>query len=216
MLQTGSSWRSNRMPPRPARFYRRIRDFRYQLTSIGAFMPVYIAEKIAHGRFRIAGGAPGKEVSWQVTGVRQDPFARAHPLQVEEEKNEEVRGFYQHPELYGAPEELGIDYRNRPKQLELAPASLAAEEGPAPPPPRPPESLELRTPPEPSRALPEPPVMRTPPVPHPASAPRAMPEPPAAPREISAPAAVPSAPPEAKQPPAKVQSPVKQKPEERK
>jgi hypothetical protein len=89
-------------------------DFRYQLTSIGAFMPVYIAEKIAHHRFRIAGGAPGGEVSWQVTGVRQDAFAKAHPLHVEVEKPARERGFYIHPELYGAPEEKQLEWAHHP------------------------------------------------------------------------------------------------------
>ncbi|MCK4512613.1 hypothetical protein KAW64_12790, partial [bacterium] len=34
-------------------------DFRYQLTCVGAFAPVYVAEKISGNRFRIAGGEPG-------------------------------------------------------------------------------------------------------------------------------------------------------------
>ena len=38
------------------------RDFRYQLTCMGEFAPVYIAKKIAGNRFKIAGGAPGVEV----------------------------------------------------------------------------------------------------------------------------------------------------------
>ena len=59
-------------------------DFRYQLTAIGAPCPgLYIARRIAGNAFSIAGGAPGVEVSWQVTGVRRDPYARAHPLVVE-------------------------------------------------------------------------------------------------------------------------------------
>ena len=57
--------------------------------------------------FKIAGGAPGVEVSWQVTGVRQDAYAKANPMVVEEEKNQHERGYYIHPELYGAPEEKG-------------------------------------------------------------------------------------------------------------
>jgi hypothetical protein len=32
------------------------RDFRYQLTCIGGFAPVYIAEEIANNQFKIAGG----------------------------------------------------------------------------------------------------------------------------------------------------------------
>ena len=34
------------------------RDFRYQLTCIGGFAQVYIAEEIVNGRFKIAGGSP--------------------------------------------------------------------------------------------------------------------------------------------------------------
>jgi hypothetical protein len=43
------------------------RELRYQLTCIGGFAPVYVAEKERGGVFRIAGGEPGMEVSWQVT-----------------------------------------------------------------------------------------------------------------------------------------------------
>ena len=64
-------------------------DFRYQLTAIGAPGPsLYVKEKVHNNRFRIAGGKPAAEVSWQVTGVRHDAYARAHPLQVEVEKAE--------------------------------------------------------------------------------------------------------------------------------
>ena len=77
-------------------------DFRYQLTAIGAPGPnLYIAEKIAGNRFRIAGGEPGMEVCWQVTGIRHDKYAEEHPIVVEEGKRPEDRGKYLHPELYG-------------------------------------------------------------------------------------------------------------------
>jgi hypothetical protein len=46
----------------------RASELRYQLTCIGGFAPVYVAEKAAGGIFAIAGGEPGMEVSWQVTG----------------------------------------------------------------------------------------------------------------------------------------------------
>jgi hypothetical protein len=74
-------------------------DFRYQLTSIGRFMPVYIAQKISGNRFKVAGGKPGMEVSWQVTGIRHDAYAEAHRIVVEEDKGKE-RGTYLHPELF--------------------------------------------------------------------------------------------------------------------
>ena len=84
------------------------RDFRYQLTCIGGFAPVYVAEEIHENRFQIAGGAPGMKVSWQVTGIRHDRWAEAHRIPVEEAKPEAERGRYLHPELYGQPEEAGI------------------------------------------------------------------------------------------------------------
>jgi hypothetical protein len=63
------------------------RDFRYQLTAVGAPGPnLYIAEGVKQNRFQIAGGRAYAHVSWQVTGVRRDPYAEAHRIRVEEEK----------------------------------------------------------------------------------------------------------------------------------
>jgi hypothetical protein len=70
------------------------RDFRYQLTCIGGFAPVYVADKVLGNRFRIAGGTPGLEVSWQVTGIRQDAFANAHRIRVEIDKPPMEPGTY--------------------------------------------------------------------------------------------------------------------------
>jgi hypothetical protein len=105
------------------------KDFRYQLTAIGAPGPnLYIAEEISDGvtttdysrtrsnknknnnssRFKIAGGISGMKVSWQVTGIRKDPWANAHRIRVEEDKPDKERGYYIYPELYGQPEERGI------------------------------------------------------------------------------------------------------------
>jgi hypothetical protein len=36
--------------------------------------------------FEIAGGTSGMKVSWQVTGIRKDPWANANRIQVEEDK----------------------------------------------------------------------------------------------------------------------------------
>jgi hypothetical protein len=84
------------------------KDFWYQLTCIGGYAPVYIAEKVSGNRFKIAGGVQGLEVSWQVTGVRQDPYAEKHRIRVEEEKPPQERGKYLHPDLYGATESMKI------------------------------------------------------------------------------------------------------------
>jgi hypothetical protein len=90
-------------------------DFRYQLTPIGGFAQLYIAEKITGNQFRIAGGHAGLEVSWQVTGVRRDAYSKAHPLVVESDKEGEERGHYVHPEAFGQPLEMGITAVERAK-----------------------------------------------------------------------------------------------------
>lgn len=55
------------------------------------------------------------EVSWQVTGIRQDAWANAHRIPVEEDKPPEETNFYLHPELYGQPEEMGMEWAHRPE-----------------------------------------------------------------------------------------------------
>ena len=82
-------------------------DFRYQLTCLHGFAPVYIDEEISGNRFKIAGGKPGMKISWQVTGIRHDPYANAHRIQVEEEKPVGERGTYLHPTEYGQAKERG-------------------------------------------------------------------------------------------------------------
>ena len=94
------------------------RDFRYQLTVIGQFAQAMVASKISNGSFMIKTDKPNVEVSWQVTGVRQDAWANAHRIPVEQEKPELERGFYLHPELYGAPEEEGVLWATAPKAMQ--------------------------------------------------------------------------------------------------
>lgn len=85
-------------------------DFRYQLTAIGGPGPdLYVAEKVRENHFRIAGGSPGLEVSWQVTGIRHDVFAEKHRIPVEMKKSQAERGNYLHPADYGQPAEKSVD-----------------------------------------------------------------------------------------------------------
>ena len=86
------------------------RDFRYQLTCIGGFAPVYIAEEMANNQFKVGGGKPGMKVSWQVTGTRQDAWANAHRIPVEQIKPQDEHGTYLHPELFGAPEQAAVGW----------------------------------------------------------------------------------------------------------
>ncbi len=68
----------------PAWFDAINRDFRYQLTAVGAAAPgLHVAEEVAGNRFSIAGGPPGLKVSWEVTAVRSDSYMREHPFAVE-------------------------------------------------------------------------------------------------------------------------------------
>jgi hypothetical protein len=94
------------------------KDFRYQLTCIGGFAQVYIAQEISDNRFKIAGGSPGMKVSWQVTGIRQDPWAEANRIPVEEDKTAEEQGFYLSPKSYGQPKEKGIEWARNPEMMQ--------------------------------------------------------------------------------------------------
>lgn len=84
------------------------RDFRYQLTGIGGYAALYISQEVANNQFKIAGGAPGLKVSWQVTGIRHDPYAEQNRIKVEEEKPATERGKYLYPAAYGLPMSQGI------------------------------------------------------------------------------------------------------------
>ncbi len=93
----------------PAWFEALNMEFRYQLTAIGAPGPnLYIAAKIKGNQFKIAGGTTGMEVSWQVTGIRQDAYANAHRIPIEETKPAPERGRYIHPEVFGKPASMSI------------------------------------------------------------------------------------------------------------
>jgi hypothetical protein len=107
------------------------KDFRYQLTAIGAPGPnLYTAEEISEANtkysskssnknnnssFSIAGGTSGMKVSWQVTGIRKDPWANANRIEVEQDKPAKERGYYLHPDVYGQPEDKGISHLLFPK-----------------------------------------------------------------------------------------------------
>ena len=87
------------------------RDFRYQLTAVGAPGPnLHVAQEIRDNRFEIAGGTQGMKVSWQVTGIRHDPYADANRIPVEETKPAAERGTYLHPQAYGQPDSKGVNY----------------------------------------------------------------------------------------------------------
>lgn len=105
----------------PSYFTSLNRDYRYQLTVIGQFAQAIVSEKILNNRFSIKTDKPFVEVSWQVAGIRNDTYARAHPMQVEVEKPGREKGTYIYPELYGLPPRmlnLSTGLRNQPGSKE--------------------------------------------------------------------------------------------------
>lgn len=94
-------------------------DFRYQLTAIGAPGPnLYISKELSNSSFEISGGSPNMKVSWQVTGLRSDSYAKANPIIVETDKKTDEKGYYLHPKSYGQTEDKGIEYQILKKQNE--------------------------------------------------------------------------------------------------
>jgi hypothetical protein len=94
----------------PAWFDALNKDFEYQLTCIGGYAPLYIAREIADNSFTIAGGKAGMKVSWQVTGIRHDPYTVQHPTSVEQDKAAPDKGKYLYPQEYGLPPTMGVGY----------------------------------------------------------------------------------------------------------
>jgi trimeric autotransporter adhesin len=99
----------------PAWFEALNTDFRYQLTVIGQFAQAIVAQKMTNGSFTIKTNKPGVEVSWQVTGIRQDAWASAHRIQVKVDKAPGDQGHYLHPELFGHEWEPNIAEIHHPR-----------------------------------------------------------------------------------------------------
>ena len=93
-------------------------DFRYQLTVIGQFAQAIVSSEVQNHEFAIRSSVPNVKVSWQITSVRQDAFAKANPLVVEEEKEPRLKGFYLHPEFYGAPAEKQTEWARHPQMMK--------------------------------------------------------------------------------------------------
>jgi hypothetical protein len=105
------------------------KDFRYQLTVIDGsdrFVHAKVVSEIENNRFTIRTNYGSVKVSWQVTGIRHDPFAETHRMQVEVEKTGRERGKYIHPKEYGVSETLGIEYEAYQK-MEAERAKMKAE-----------------------------------------------------------------------------------------
>jgi hypothetical protein len=88
------------------------KDFRYLATPIDGDMPdLHVSVEVHHPwfglghtpEFSIAGGIPKGRISWQVTGIRHDPFIEAHPIIPVVEKSSSTlvdKGTFLFPEYY--------------------------------------------------------------------------------------------------------------------
>ncbi len=62
-------------------------NVKYQFEALDQPMPDLYIKTLEHdNQFSIAGGVPGGQISWQITGVRHDPYILDYPVQVEVEK----------------------------------------------------------------------------------------------------------------------------------
>jgi hypothetical protein len=103
-------------------------DFRYQLTVIDEATPdiftVRVSQKMKGNTFVIKTFPGNLEVSWQVTGVRNDAWAKANRVKPEVDKGSN-RGTYIHPELFGKSPRAAEGY-NLEQQPRPAPVSYEA------------------------------------------------------------------------------------------
>lgn len=76
------------------------KDFRYQLTCIGVFAQAIIYSEIKNNSFRIRTNKPNIKVSWQVTGIRNDAYAKKHRIIPEVEKEAGEKGKYLYPDSF--------------------------------------------------------------------------------------------------------------------
>jgi hypothetical protein len=117
----------------PAYFAALNRDFRYQLTVIGTFAQAIVDREIQNNQFRIRTDKGRVKVSWLVTGIRQDDYAKEHPIVVEEAK----KGFETGARLF-------VPKGSSARQMNVGPTrgpNLGATSLPAAPPPPPPPPL---------------------------------------------------------------------------
>lgn len=87
------------------------RNPRILLTAAGAPMPnLHASDEIVGNLLKIAGGAPAGKVYWRVEAARNDRWVQSYGAPEAVEKTAHERGKYQHPELYGQPPEMGMNY----------------------------------------------------------------------------------------------------------
>lgn len=98
------------------------KDWDYQLTVVDDsddFVQTKVTREVQDHRFQVRTSKPATIVCWEIKATRNDPYVRLKQPKDEVAKTGRAKGKYQHPELYGQPPEMGVDYEPRP---ELTPA----------------------------------------------------------------------------------------------
>ncbi|MEQ1822722.1 MAG: hypothetical protein ABL949_09440 [Fimbriimonadaceae bacterium] len=99
--------------------------FRYQLTVIDdsdEFVLSKVTHEIENNQFTIRTNQPKIKVSWMVTGVRKDAFAKANPLIVEEAKENAHKGKLLHDPKAIKPRGTGSAAESAPLKMKPAKA----------------------------------------------------------------------------------------------
>jgi hypothetical protein len=107
----------------PAYFEALNTDYRYQLTVIDEadseeWTLAKVARPVQGNAFVIRTSSPSTKVSWQVTGIRNDAFARSNRIVPEQDK--EVKGTYLNPQAFGLPLSMSAPGINAQASHDLA------------------------------------------------------------------------------------------------
>ena len=89
------------------------KDWDYQLTVVDSsddFVLAKVAREIENNSFEIRTSQPNVTVCWRVEAERNDDYVQSRQISDVIAKEGPEKGKYQHPELHGAPPEMGIDY----------------------------------------------------------------------------------------------------------
>jgi len=85
---------------------------------IGQFAQAIVSSEVQNHEFAIRSSVPNVKVC--LADYRRAPgcLRQANPLVVEEEKEPRLKGFYLHPELYGAPAEKQTEWARHPQMMK--------------------------------------------------------------------------------------------------
>ena len=83
-----------------------------------------VLNEISNNRFTIKTNLPNVKVSWQVTGVRNDPAARMYRVIPEVNKEPQYIGKYVTPEAYGFGVDRAADKRSLIKKSTAAETNI--------------------------------------------------------------------------------------------